>query len=290
MITKLKTVLFSVLKEIRNWVSGKGLSKIPGMVRMYDLMCDFLFQHFWPYQNIIKIQGSKMYINVNDKDLEMRKTFQTYALNRIHEEATTNLFKRIIKEGDSVVDLGANIGYFTLLAAKLVGKNGKVYAFEPEPKNYNYLVKNIEFNGYHNVIPWQKAVSNRTSKTKLFICSYDSGHHTINQSNGIKDYKPEEVGAKINFIEVETTTLDDFFKDKKESVDVIKMDVEGAEMLALSGMDRIIKQNKNLKMFIDFKERWISTDGINGAVKRRPSAADCSADSSFIFSSSEVSG
>ncbi len=58
---------------------------------------------------------------------------------------TTQLFKKVINEGDVVVDLGANIGYFSLLAAQLVGARGKVYSFEPEPKNYHYLQRNIRF-------------------------------------------------------------------------------------------------------------------------------------------------
>jgi len=248
MMTKIKIFLFSILKVIRNLVIGMGLSKIPGMLIAYD----FFFRHFWPHQDIIEIQGSKMYVNVNDKDPSMRKTFQDYALNRIHEENTTKLFKQTVKEGDTVVDLGANIGYFTLLAASLVGEKGKVYAFEPEPRNYNYLAKNIELNSYNNVFAIQKAVSDKNAKTKLYICPYDTGHHTIKQYEGIRDYKPEFLTKEEKFIEIETIILDDFFKDKEQLIDVIKMDVEGAEMLALSGMDKIIKQSKNLKMFIEF--------------------------------------
>ena len=247
-MTKIKIFLFSILKVIRNLVIGMGLSKIPGMLIAYD----FFFRHFWPHQDIIEIQGSKMYVNVNDKDPSMRKTFQDYALNRIHEENTTKLFKQTVKEGDTVVDLGANIGYFTLLAASLVGEKGKVYAFEPEPRNYNYLAKNIELNSYNNVFAIQKAVSDKNAKTKLYICPYDTGHHTIKQYEGIRDYKPEFLTKEEKFIEIETIILDDFFKDKEQLIDVIKMDVEGAEMLALSGMDKIIKQSKNLKMFIEF--------------------------------------
>ncbi len=248
MMTKIKIFLFSILKVIRNLVIGMGLSKIPGMLIAYD----FFFRHFWPHQDIIEIQGSKMYVNVNDKDPSMRKTFQDYALNRIHEENTTKLFKQTVKEGNIVVDLGANIGYFTLLAASLVGEKGKVYAFEPEPRNYNYLAKNIELNSYNNVFAIQKAVSDKNAKTKLYICPYDTGHHTIKQYEGIRDYKPEFLTKEEKFIEIETIILDDFFKDKEQLIDVIKMDVEGAEMLALSGMDKIIKQSKNLKMFIEF--------------------------------------
>jgi FkbM family methyltransferase len=246
MVNRLKIILFNILKKIREWFSGTSISKIPGVNKMYE----FLFQHLWPYQDIIEIQGSKMYINFRDENPALRKTFQVYALNRIHEAATTNLFKKIVREGDVVVDLGANIGYFSLLAARLVGKKGKVYAFEPEPRNYNYLLKNIELNGYNNVFAIQKAVSNKTGKTKLYLCPYDSGHHTINQFESIRAYKPDLVEEREEFIEVQTTTLDDFFKE--QSIDVIKMDVEGAEMLALLGMDRVIKQSKNLKMFVEF--------------------------------------
>lgn len=247
MINKLKIVLFNFLRKIQGWFSGTGISKIPGVLWIYDLF----FQHFWPYQDIIEIQGSKMYINIKDRDPNMRKTFQAYALNRIHEETTTRLFKQTVKKDDIVFDLGANIGYFTLLAAKLTGKEGRVYSFEPEPKNYNYLLKNIKLNNYDNVLATQKAVSDKNGRTKLYICEHDTGHHTINQYEGIKNYKPN-TDNKENFIEIDTVTLDDFLRDKEKVIDVIKIDIEGAEMLALSGMNETIKQNKNIKMFIEF--------------------------------------
>ena len=249
MISKLKFALFGLLKKIVNYITGTGISKkIPGTLTVHD----FLVRHLWPYQNVIEIQGSKMYVNVYDKDPSMRQTFQSYALCQEWEPSTTEIFKKMVKEGDTVVDLGANIGYFTLLAAKLVGKKGKVYSFEPEPRNYNYLLKNIELNGYDNVFATQKAVSDETGKTKLYICPCDTGHHTINQYGGIKAHKPDFIDDKKDFVEVETVTLDDFFKDTKQPVNVIKMDVEGAEMLALSGRDRIIRESKNIKMFVEF--------------------------------------
>lgn len=249
MISKLKFALFGLLKKIVNSITGTGISKkIPGTLTVHD----FLVRHLWPYQNVIEIQGSKMYVNVYDKDPSMRQTFQSYATCREWEQSTTKIFKKVVKEGDTVVDLGANIGYFTLLAAKLVGKKGKVYSFEPEPRNYNYLLKNIELNEYDNVFATQKAVSDETGKTKLYICPYDTGHHTINQYGDIKAHKPDFIDDKKDFVEVETVTLDDFFKDTKQPINVIKMDVEGAEMLALSGMDRIIRESKNIKMFVEF--------------------------------------
>jgi len=249
MISKFKFALFGVLKEITNYLFGTGISKrIPGTLVVHD----FLVRHLWPYQNTIEIQGSKMYVNVYDKDPSMRRTFQSYAICREWEQSTTKIFREVIKEGETVVDLGANIGYFTLLAASLVGKKGKVYSFEPEPRNYNYLLKNIELNGYDNVFAFQKAVSDETGKTKLYICPYDTGHHTINQNGGIKKCKSDFIDYENEFVEVEKIALDDFFKEIEQPINVIKMDIEGAEMLALSGMDRIINENENIKMFIEF--------------------------------------
>lgn len=184
---KIKKILFSTLIAVSNFF-GRNIriyKKIPFSDKIYI----FLLQKFWPYGEIIEIQGSKMHLNILEENPVMRKTFQAYALNRIHEEATTNLFKKIVKEGDVVIDLGANIGYFALLAAKLVGPTGKVFAFEPEPQNFSYLKKNVELNNYTNVMIEQKAVSNYNRRTKLFICPYDSGHHIINRPNGIEAYR-----------------------------------------------------------------------------------------------------
>lgn len=247
-MNKIKSILFRILEKALNFFSKLGISKkTPGAFRIYN----FLFQRTWPYGDIIEIQGSKMYVNISGEPYNIRKTFELYASNLIHEKATTELFKKTVKEGDVVIDLGANIGYFTLLAARLVGPRGQVYAFEPEPKNYSYLRKNIELNNYNQVVASQKAVSDKNGTTQLFICDYDTGHHTINKQNGIEVYsRGREVKEKS--IEIETITLDNFFKDKEELIDVIKMDVEGAEALVLAGMDNILRKNKQIKMLVEF--------------------------------------
>jgi len=258
MLRKLQTILFSGLIKARKRLSGKGISKIvPGTQAIYEL----LFRLFWPNKNVVEVQGSKMYVNVFDTDPSMRRTFRAYALNRVHEESTTILFRSIVKEGDVVVDLGANVGYFTLLAAKLVGSKGKVYAFEPEPRNYGYLLKNIQLNGYDNVVASQKAVADRRGTVRLFFCRYDTGHHTIQKYDGILAYRPDFVDVKKEFVEVDQLCLDDFFKGIMTPVNVIKMDVEGAEMLALAGMEQLIKRNKKLVMLIEFFPLLISEMG-----------------------------
>lgn len=237
MLSELKPVLFAGFQKVAKLLWGTGMGKIPGVYAVHS----FLFQLLWPDKNIIEVQGSKMYINPDRLPKSFRKTFQSYIISSGWEELTTEMFKKVVKEGDVVVDLGANLGYYTLLAARLVGQKGKVYAFEPEPINYSLLLKNIELNGYDNVVTMQKAISNVVGTVRLFLDNKNTGAHTI--------YQPSD---RREFIEVESVTLDEFFKDKKHQVNVIKMDIEGAEMAAFSGMDRVIRENENLEMFIEF--------------------------------------
>ena len=84
---------------------------------------------------------------------------------------------------------------------------------------------------------------------RLYLSSKDVGAHTIREHHDKSQFDEKEFGE---FVEVEAVILDKFFADKKHPIDVIKMDMEGAEMLALQGMDGIIKENDNLKMFIEF--------------------------------------
>lgn len=253
---KIKTGLFNFFKKSYYALAKTPLRKIPGMATLANL----IFRKVWPNTNIIEVQGSKMYIDVNEPNPGLRQTFQAYAMNKIHEETTTGIFKKIIKPGDVFLDLGANIGYFSLLAANLAGEEGKVFSFEPEPKNFYYLQKNMEVNNYKSVHPFQKAVSDKNGTIELFICDYDSGHHTINQYGGVEVYshgRPTEKKA----LKIDAVKLDDFLADKTDHVDIVKMDIEGAEALAVEGMRNILKNNKNIKFLMEFFPLFIKKMG-----------------------------
>jgi FkbM family methyltransferase len=243
-----QSALLPLLKAAYGVLAGRGLSRIPGAEPVSDLLLRLACRRL----EVIQIQGSRMHVNLSDPDPSMRRTFRAYVLSRVHEEATTDLFRQVVKEGNVVLDLGANLGYFTLLAAKLVGPAGRVYSFEPEPRNFGYLRRNVELNGYEQVTAVQKAVSDRSGTVKLYLCSYDTGHHTIQQYDGIRAYRPDLAGDRPEFVEVDAVRLDDFLERKITPIHVIKMDVEGAEMLALSGMEKLIKANDRLTMFVEF--------------------------------------
>jgi len=237
MVSKQKSILFSALRKVYKLLRGTGVGNIPGVWVAHGL----LFRLLWSKESVMEVEGSKMYVNPNQLPRSYIRTFQFYVMSRGWEGLTTEMFKKVVKEGDTVVDLGANLGYYTLLAARLVGKKGKVYAFEPEPTNYALLLKNIELNGYNNIVPMQEVVSNISGTVNFFLDEKDTGAHTM--------YRPE---PKAKSIEVPSVTLDEFFRDQEPRINVIKMDIEGAEIAAVQGMERIIGENENLKMFVEF--------------------------------------
>ena len=140
-----------------------------------------------------------------------------------------------------IIDVGAHIGYYTLLFAKLVGPNGHVYAFEASPKNFEILQINVQVNNYSNVTLIQKAVSNKNEQ----IVFYMSGKH----SNENFLFKPNSAYEEVK---IKSVTLDDYFEDQKK-IDFIKIDIAGAESLALDCMDSILKKNEDIKII---QEWW----------------------------------
>ncbi|OGM22849.1 hypothetical protein A2961_01665 [Candidatus Woesebacteria bacterium RIFCSPLOWO2_01_FULL_39_21] len=194
--------------------------------------------------NFIFVQGHKMFLDSKD-------SLNLSINNGVFEKFETELIKKEIKQGNIVLDIGSNIGYYTLIFAKLVGYNGKVFAFEPDPTNFAILKKNIEINGYKNVVLINKAVSNITGGLKLFLCEDNKGDHRIYDS---KD------GRKS--IEIESVRIDDYFKNLNNKINFIKMDIQGAEYDALKGMCRFLNRNKNVKIITEFCPIGLKRSGV----------------------------
>jgi len=172
-----------------------------------------------------------------------------------YEPATTDLFKELLKPGMVMADVGAHVGYFSLLAAEIVGPSGKVFAFEPEPGNHGLLRKNIEVNSLPNIQAVEKAVSDRSGTTEFFLSELDSGSHSLfgKAARGIREK-----------VQVMVTTLDDFFESEGwPNTDLIKIDVEGAELGVLHGMERLIERMPNLNLVIEYCPFLIEATGAN---------------------------
>ena len=242
-MTELRKLMLSLPGKLASFAAGKGLGKLPLVTWVHG----FFYHHLKPVGIVlIDAQGSKMY--VDSRDIGVTPFLLEWGF---YEKYETALFKRLVKKGMAVVDIGANIGYYTLLAAHLVGDEGKVFAFEPDPYNYYLLCKNIEVNGCRNVIPVRKAVSSKSGKMKLFLDKSNLGGHSLSKAN---------VGTSAS-ITVEATSLDDYFKNTDYKVDVIKMDVQGLEMEVLEGMTNTINRNDNLKIITEFWPMGIRNSG-----------------------------
>jgi len=188
------------------------------------------------------VDGFKMYLSQRGGP---SLSFAVALLGGKYEQETRSLLEHVTERGMTVADVGAHVGYYTLLFSRLVGDNGRVFAFEPEPDNHALLCKNIAINHCSNVIPIAKAVSDRTGIVKLFVSSQGNDRHSIFEN-------PRSV-VRESIREVPSVSLDAFLATEGwPRVDVVKMDVEGAEPLALEGMQELIRRSQPFKLVVEF--------------------------------------
>jgi len=177
------------------------------------------------------------------------------ALDRF-ELGTSRLLSSLLRPGMVVIDIGAHVGYYSLLAAQHVGADGLVFAFEPEPANHALLLRNIELNGYRNIVPMRQAVADNKDRATLFLASLDNGRHSM-YNHGL---------PQSGSVEIETTDLDSFLEEKGCSkVDLIKIDVEGAEPRVLKGMRGLMAGSDHLSMIIEFNPLLLENTGASSA-------------------------
>jgi len=232
-------VLF--FKKISKYCAKLGLGRSQKIVNLYEETFSKISSGV--RLEYIKIDGQKLYLDKEDSLLLSTRKDS-------YDKFEIECLKQIIKKGDIVVDLGANIGYYTLILAQLVGELGHVYAFEPEPSNFELLSKNVKENNHNHVTLVQKAVSDKNSKINLYVSKRNFASHRI--------FDGED---KRESIEIDVITLDEYFKNFEKPIKFIKMDVEGAEGATLLGASKIIKNSKNLVIMMEYFPKWIKKFG-----------------------------
>jgi len=151
------------------------------------------------------------------------------------EIAETRLIQSLLRPGMTFLDIGANIGYYTVIGARLVGPSGKVHCFEPHPEIRARLQDNIARNGFQNVVVHGEAVAENSGTVSFFVSAYDEnqGVSSILPGSGRRESQP-----------VPSVSLDDFVAGLGPGgVDLIKMDIEGAEVQVISGGQRTLSAN-----------------------------------------------
>ena len=220
----MKKILFTTINGMLRPFKGRGLSN----TKIGRFVYGKIFVPNKP--NYVIVEGFKLYIH-EGKDL----LSDSLLITKEYEPLETKVIKDIVKEGNIVVDAGANIGYYTILLSKAVGHNGKVYAFEPEKSCFNLLKKNCRENKCYNVILINKALSNKEGEIKFYINEKDKGSSSVIE-NG-------------DAVIVQSTTLD---KEISKPIDFMKIDIEGAELQALQGATTSLRSCS--KMVIEIPE------------------------------------
>jgi|ERR1043166_1210092 FkbM family methyltransferase len=210
-----------------------GVNNSPGVESLNKLIRWLIGRALTHVESPFDIHGHKMFLNGCD-DLSAQVFLNFF------EVTETRLVSRMIRRGDVVLDIGANIGFYTLLFARLVGDSGRVYAFEPDPTNFALLEKNVRANGYKNVELVRKALADENGKTRLYLAKNNRGMHRL--------YQPRRGGKSV---EVDVVRLDDYFAADHTRINFVKMDVEGAESAVLRGMSALLRKNR-ATMLLEF--------------------------------------
>jgi FkbM family methyltransferase len=228
---------FAWLKsKMKKFITGSTNIRLDGIHHQLEMLTTQVRELQSLLTSRTNVLGHNMYLDPNDKVVS-----PTLLHNGCFEPLETELVMRVVRPGDVVLDLGANIGYYTLLFARLVGERGKVIAFEPDPNNFKLLHKNVCANGYQNVILLNKAVADTQGTVQLFLSEDNKGDHRLYDS-----------GDNRSSIFVETITIDEAISNITDRVDLIKMDIQGSEPRPLRGMCQTLANNPDVQLISEF--------------------------------------
>lgn len=165
----------------------------------------------------------------------------SYSKFKIKNDKTEiELLKKIIKPGDSILDIGSNIGFYAKILSSFTGKTGKVYCFEPDSTNFKYLKKNTL--GINNIVLFNKAVSDKADTLKVYkskLLNVDHRTYPVNNYDSVE--------------EIESVSIDTLLKDNTiPKVDVIKIDIQGYELTAFNGMKQLLSTTSHLKIIAEY--------------------------------------
>ncbi len=195
----------------------------------------------------VECEGDRFYLPVHDS-FHITDTLVNHGCLD-YEKFQAKLIKDALRPSMTVLDLGANIGYYTLMVARGLRGSGRVYAFEPESFNFKLLAANVWANGYTKAVPLRQAVSDIEGEVTLFKGS-EIGQHSIYVDN---------VTRLSGLERVSTTTLD-CFAERVEKVEIIKMDIQGAEGRAIRGGERLLTE-QHPTLFIEISPHLLRHAG-----------------------------
>jgi len=237
-------ILINIYKSLLKHLSGHGLYKYQIFRKLNQTI------RLSIATNTTEIRGLKYYLGPSNY-----KRFSVVDMEKVGEPLEMQQMKLNIKNGDVVIDIGANIGLYTLPISKFVQENGKVFAFEPHPKNFEILQKNVTINNIKNIILENKAVSNHNGNAKLFAS------WVKNDDGTCKLFRIK--GQPSDFTDTTVVSLDNYFHNKEliDKISFVKIDVEGVEFDVLKGMEKILQTNSKIQLILEFIPRQLVNYG-----------------------------
>jgi len=194
----------------------------------------------------------KMLLDVKqcDMDIYEKNIFKQLALDKAREQKALEVMEDFVEPGDHILEAGANIGYYVLLEASRMNGKGKIYAIEPGIENFNLLKKNVALNHLQDFVETRHmAMSDKIGKIPFYITGKSNLHSCV-----LKDW--ESIKETVL---VDTTTVDEFLKDKPE-VNFVRMDIEGFECKVVHGMKKFLSRKGPLKLFIELHPHLVTTE------------------------------
>jgi len=217
-------------------------------------------------------QGHKIVLDTRDQSL-----FPHIALDGEWESWVTDVLVKNLRPGMTVVDAGANVGYFTLIACNAVGREGRVFAFEPDPETYEMLFRSVEMNGFRQICQCHRmALSSSRGKARFYRFSQHFGGNSLWHRGGATT----EFGDKVSEVEVDTIPFDEFAESAgiRGRIDLIKIDTEGSEAHVLQGMQKTLAANPNIVLLCEFNAEHIRSSNCDPET-----AADSLLENGFKF-------
>lgn len=200
-------------------------------------------------------RGLKMFVDSRDVSIAPH-----IILDGVWEEGTEAVVRAIVKPGMSVLEIGANVGYFTLVMAQAVGSNGHVVAFEADPDLAQLVRDNVEVNGFiKQALVHNLAVSDVAGELRFHRALHHRGNGTILAGFDQTPHNPE---VERETIAVRAVTLDEAIAGgERPQPDFIKMDAEGAESAIVRGAARTLASQKTRVWMFEFFPRFVAAAG-----------------------------
>lgn len=167
------------------------------------------------------------------------KSFDLHIISGFYEFKVRKLIEKLARESRVIIDIGANIGKYSILASK-INSDARIYAIEPERNNFDLLNKNIKLNKIKNIFPIKVALSNKKGTSKLYKSKTNFGGHSLKHKR--KDFEY-----------VKTDTLNNLF-NKLNYIDLIKIDAEGYEFEILKGARKLLSEKKIKNIIIEIND------------------------------------